>query len=178
MKVDKELWKERINNLIERRKTYGYGLNDNFKCDNVVADYASHVSKVEIGATVLDVGCGGMSLKKLMPQGVIYKGMDAFPVSSEVLEATIEEVDYPDNAFETIFVFAALDNFQDLDKAFANLKRIASKNIVFLTGVDIEVDKFHTFKITKQLLTDYMAGFSIGYYEELTPKVILIEFLK
>lgn len=161
-----------MNNLILRRQTGGSS------SPSKIADYKSHLSKVYVGRSVLDVGCGGMALKNHLPEGVKYTGIDAFPLTEQVIKTTIEECDFEANSFDTVIVFAALDNFYDLIKAFENIKRIAKVNAVFLTGVDIEPDQYHTLKITKELLVDGMKNFKIGHYEELDKNVILIEFIK
>lgn len=173
MKVEKEIWQERMNNLILRRQTGGSS-----NSPSKIGDYASHLSKVFVGRSVLDVGCGSMAVKNHLAEGVKYTGIDALPISADVVKTSIEECDFDSNSYDTVIVFAALDNFYDLEKAFSNIKRIAKHNVVFLTGVDIEVDQYHTFKITNDLLIKGMADFKVGYYEELSSNVILIEFIK
>lgn len=175
MKVPQALWRERMNNLMERRAT---GTTDSHHLENNIADYKSHISKITIGKTVLDVGCGSMALKQHMPKGTAYLGIDAFPISSEVVRMKIEDCYFNDNTFDTLFCFAVLDGCEDLSLALHHMKRICKGNILFLTGVNIEPDKYHTLKITEILLTEQMRPFKVGYREYLAEKVLLIEYKK
>jgi len=63
LKVTETEWREAMNNLIERRKLKQHS-DDNRDIPNVLRDYKLHMSKVFVGKSVLDVGCGSMFLKK------------------------------------------------------------------------------------------------------------------
>lgn len=171
MRVDKSIWQSAMDNLIERRKTF---VKSNMY--NPIGDYRLHLSKIEIGRSVLDVGCGSMAVKSMLPEGIEYVGIDAFPVNQDVFKMEIEDCSFEDNSFDTVICFAALDGLHDLGKALMHMKRICRKNILFLTGVNIEPDKFHTFKITEDYLIKSMEGFHIGYKEYFNKNVLLIEF--
>lgn len=173
MRVTKNVWHERMNNLIERRKTGT--ITSQFKA---VDDYGTHISKGYIGKTVLDVGCGSMTIKKHLPVTSHYIGIDPFPVSDEVIKMDIEECIFTDESFETVYAFAMLDNVYDLEKAIGHIRRVASKNVMFLTGVNIPVDKYHTIEITEEVITGLMRPFKVNYKEYLHPKILLIEFTK
>ena len=174
MKVSEQIWKERMSNLMERRKVK----SDNHHLNSPVADYTSHLKKIKIGSRLLDVGCGDMKVRNMIPSHVVYLGIDAFPVSSEVVKMKIEECYFSDRSFDTIICFAVLDGMEDLDKAFFHLKRICNKNILILTGIDIPVDQYHTFTITEEMLFNYMKGWKTGIKKYLEEKVLLIEFIK
>lgn len=174
MRVEKEIWQERMNNLMERRKiSTGGG-----RAYNIIGDYRRHLSMIRIGQSVLDVGCGSMAIKEFLSPSVEYTGIDAFPVNDHVVKMEIEECSFPDNSFDTIICFAVLDGLYDAKKAIDHMKRICRKNILFLTGINIPVDKFHTFKITESFLNSAMDGFSVGHKEYFGEKVLLIEYLK
>ena len=173
MKVSQDVWLERMNNLIERRKVGA--ITSQFKH---VDDYGQHISKVHMGDMVLDVGCGSMVIKKHLPAHVSYTGIDPFPVNEQVIKMDIEECNFPDNLFQTVYAFAMLDNVYDLAKAIEQMKRVCSKNILILTGVNIPVDKYHTIEITENGLTELMKPFLVGYKEYLHPKIMLIEFIR
>lgn len=173
MKISKEIWNERMNNLNIRRSKEVIK-NSVPGVDN----YKSHIQKCFIGKNVLDIGCGHEIIRLCLPPGVDYTGIDPFPLRSSVIKMEIEECGYSDNQFETLYAFAMLDNVHDLQKALFHMKRVASKNIVFLTGVNIEPDQYHTIKITEELLIEEMKPYNIGYKEYLHPKIILIEFKK
>jgi hypothetical protein len=90
MKVSNEEWNEKNQNLMQRRKTVGH-VNDNFRTQSRVADYASHMSKVQVGASLLDVGCGSCFLKGCIPDTTKYYGLDAMPLDEEVFGGMIED---------------------------------------------------------------------------------------
>lgn len=172
----KEQWTKAINNLIERRKQWQHN-DDNRKLDNRVRDYKTHISKCKTYDTLLDVGCGSMYLKECVPASVKYTGIDAFPVNDEVVMMIIEEAD-TSIKYDTICAFAMIDCCMDLDKAIDNMQLIANKNIIFLTGIDIEPDQYHTYKITMQYLDNRFSRWQKTYCEEISPKVYLIEYHK
>jgi len=175
MKVTKKEWKQKINNLLERRERGTTGTSTEAI---IVRDYASHLSKVFVGDSVLDVGCGSMALKELL-KGKEYYGLDAFPVNDEVIEGSIEDKKSAELfSVDTICAFAVMDGVMDFDKAIENIKHIAQKNVVFLTGVNIPVNEYHTFELT---LDDYDSRFTDwekGYRKELVPNVWLLEYKK
>ncbi len=176
MKVSKEIWKERMGNLQQRRQLGTKGFSASA---DRIRDYKSHLEKVFVGSSLLDVGCGDMFLKTVLPEGTTYTGMDAFPVNDKVaLQHTIEDSPLPDNSFDTVCMFATLDGCQDFNKALDNVKRIAGKNVVLLTGVDIAVDQYHTFQLSLKLIDDKFADWKQGYRENLATKVWLLEYKK
>jgi len=79
---------------------------------------------------------------------------------------------------DTICAFAVMDGCLDFDKAILNMKLIAQKNIVFLTGVDIPRDKYHTMELTLNDFDSRFTEWKQGYREELMPQVWLLEYLK
>jgi len=147
-----------------------------------IRDYKHHLSKVFVGKSVLDVGCGAQFLKTCLPEGVDYLGIDAFPIDLDSYKGNIESEStfniLKSLDFETICAFAVMDNCLDFDKAIENMKMIAQKNIVFLTGVGIEIDKFHTLRLEMEDYEERFSDWTHGYREEVAPKVFLLEYLK
>jgi len=176
MKTDRTKWNAAMAALMARRKLRS--TTGTHPPINKVSDCKSHLSKVHIGKTLLDVGCGSMSIRAMLPEGVHYTGIDAFPYNDEVTYMEIEYCTYPDTCFETLVCFAVLDGLHDLDKALFHMKRICKKNIVLLTGIGIEPDEFHTFKITEEYLSEQFKEWSVTYKEYLNDRVILIEYTK
>lgn len=174
MKVEKETWEQKAQNLLNRRSQGTISPSD-----KKIGDYAAHLRKIQVGKSVLDVGAGNGHLFKCLPDHtVFYTGIDPFPAEKGIQKMTIEECEFADNYAETVVMFAALDNVRDFNQAIAQIKRLASKNILFLTGVNIEPDKYHTIKITESMLINEMKPFKVGHMEYLHPKIILIEFKK
>ncbi len=170
--MNKEIWNERMQNLFRRRAK-----GSSSTPDKVIGNYRGHVNKCFIGKTVLDVGCGSMHLRGLMPEGIKYIGLDAFPVSDEVVSADIESY-VPDEEIETVYCFAVLDGVHNITQTLENIQRIAKKNIVILTGINIKPDEYHTYEITESMLIGAFTKFKVSYKEYLAPKVILIEFTR
>jgi len=178
MKTTVDKWTSATANLIDRRKQWGHS-DDNRKIDNVIRDYKTHLSKVFVGNTLLDVGCGSRFLEQCIPDYVTYYGMDAFPFNVSVdFPIAIEDIadDFP--RFNTVCAFAVMDNCLDFDLAIKNMKRIAIDNVVILTGIDIEVDKYHTFKLSLNDFDKRYSDWKHGYRELIAPQVYLLEYLK
>lgn len=172
MQVSKEIWSQRMDNLNERRK------REEIKNSvNGVDDYRAHVNSCYIGRSVLDVGCGKQAIKQCLPAGVEYTGIDPFPIAPNTLKMEIEDCKFEDKTFDTVYAFAMLDNVYDLKKAVDNMKRVCKKNVVILTGVDIDPDQYHTVKIELKTLDELFSGMSRTLTKWLLQdKIALIEY--
>lgn len=178
MKVSHVQWHQAIQNLINRRRDWGHN-DDNRKLENNVRDYKSHISKVFVGKTLLDVGCGACYLKECIPEGTIYCGIDAFPVHDGIIKGEIEDEQLAGTLrFETVCAFAMLDNCQDFDLAIENMKKIAGRNIVILTGIGIEPDQYHTFKLELEDFRSRFSDWKESYCEQVSDKVWLLEYTR
>lgn len=177
MKADKQDWEIATANLRSRRAVEQHD-DDNRKLENVVRDYATHLNKCGYGKSVLDVGCGSQHLKTCLRDYTEYIGIDAFPIKGyDTVKVAIENDEVIQYSCETVCAMAVLDNCQDFDKAMENIKLCATENVIVLTGIDIEVDEFHTFKLQ---LSDFdkhfVEGWTSAHREELRPKVWLLSW--
>lgn len=147
-----------------------------------IRDYKHHLSKVFVGKSVLDVGCGAQFLKTCLPDHVAYYGLDAFPTEEMKEKTWVGNIEDDSTvklfSVETICAFAVMDNCLDFDKSISNMKQIATKNIVFLTGVDIEIDRFHTFELSLNDFDERFSDWKQGYREMVAPQVWLLEYIK
>ena len=175
--VSKEVWVERMQNLNNRRakapiKNEVPGIDS----------YSDHIRKGIIGRSVLDIGCGSAVIKKYLPVDVQYTGLDPFPQveAPHILKGCIEDfADYEGLKWETGYCFAALDNVMDFKQAIQGIKRTISGNMMFLTGVNIEPDQYHTIGLTADELVAEMAPeFDVNFMEYLHPRIILVEFIR
>ena len=177
MKADLKTWIKATENLNDRRKTSG-ALH---LATEPSKDYISYIEKCGVGKSVLDVGCGSQTLRLCLPEGTIYKGLDAFPIANtNTYDMAIEEVNWKDGSIDTICAFAVLDNCRDFYKACANMIRLANKNIIILTGIGIDVDKFHTFRLEFEHFDKAFkdSGFELTVKENLYTKVWLLNYQK
>lgn len=171
MRATLENWWQATANLKDRRST-----SKPVK-PSAVSDYTLHLIKCGVGKSVLDVGCGSQALKSCLPKGVEYVGLDAFPVEGvDCISHAIEDVNETLLTVDTVCAFAVLDNCLDFDLACENMKRIAKKNIVILTGIGIEVDQYHTFKLEHSDFDKCFSDWQLTYKEEITPKVWLLNY--
>jgi hypothetical protein len=172
MKATKKAWKSATENLRTRQQKAQH-TDDNRTAPNILRDYETHLNKCGYGNSILDVGCGGQFLKTCIPEDVEYIGLDAFPIEGvPTLKGSIETIEGIE--VETVCCMAVLDNCLDFDKAIDNIKKIAQKNVIILTGIDIEVDQYHTFKLQLSDFEERFKDWSQTHFEELTPKVWLL----
>lgn len=176
MKVSRDKWKQATQNLIDRRKAWGHP-DDNRKLDNPVRDYKLHLMKCGVGSSVLDVGCGSQFLKTCLPEGVQYFGLDAFPIEGlDVIPGEIETLEGIE--VDTVCAFAVLDNCRSFWEACASMKKAARKNIIILTGLGIDPDQFHTFRLERNHFDIAFHDWHCTHEEQLIPKVWLFNFQK
>ncbi len=166
MKVSEKKWNEVAKNLAEWRKNRTSKPNLDL--------YRKIVSKVHVGKTVLDVGCGQCYLNECLPN-INYVGIDPFPLSDNVLKISAEDLNDSSECFtNTVFCLASLDNVIDVKLSLKGLKKVADENIVILTGINIEPDKYHTHKITREILVDVLG--EPKQEVEMLPNVFLFEW--
>lgn len=158
MKVSTETWESAVNKLRS-------GIKQDEPATVASPLYNDLVKMVKVGRSVLDVGCGDRCLKLSLPSNVVYFGLDAFTECADNIIGKIEDdamlelfLDlYKTFPVQTIFAMAVMDGVEDFDKAIINMKMIARKNIVFLTGINIEPDEKHTLKLQ---LSDFRERFT------------------
>lgn len=179
MKADYQKWVDATANLKARRKLQKT-VSDNPTYQNPVADYRLHLIKCGYGKSILDVGSGAQFLKTQIPDSVRYTAIDAFP--AEGYEGTTIEVAIEDftresldwDNFDTVCAFAVLDNCRDFDLAIRNMKSWANKNVIILTGIGIEPDQFHTFRLEMHDFDSRFTDWKCTHREEIVPKVYLL----
>jgi SAM-dependent methyltransferase len=178
LSVDETLWKLATVNLNIRRGEVKLE-HDNVHCENPISDYRSHLKKCGVGESVLDVGCGTQYLRTQLPEGVKYIGIDAFPIfGTNSIEVAIEDDEALSLSADTVCAFAILDNCRDFKKAIANMKQIAKKNIIILTGIGIDPDKFHTIRLEMSDFDEAFKDWSQTHKELISTKVYLLSYAK
>lgn len=176
MKVTKEQWNKATDNLQKRRVSWK-NLDDNIKLDQSIRNFGDHLEKCGYGNSILDVGCGSQALRTFIPDGIHYVGIDAIPVkNTDSILMNIEESTFEPKSFDTICAFAVLDNCFDFDQACQKMKEIARINIIILTGINIEVDKYHTFNLQLEDFNRNFEDMNLTHCEEISPKVYLLNY--
>lgn len=178
MKADYQKWVDATANLKARRKLQKT-VSDNPTYQNPVADYRLHLIKCGYGKSILDVGCGAQFLKTQIPASIEYVGIDAFPAEGyedKTYPFSIESVGASFIRVDTVCAFAVLDNCLDFDRAIFNMKEIARKNIIILTGIDIPVDQYHTFCLQMSDFDSRFTDWKCTHREEIVPKVWLLNY--
>lgn len=176
MKVTKKQWNKATENL-QKRRALRKNLDDNIKLDQSIRNFGDHLEKCGYGNSILDVGCGSQALRNFIPDGIHYTGMDAIPVkNTDTILMNIEESTFEPKSFDTICAFAVLDNCFDFDQACQKMKEIARINIVILTGINIEVDKYHTFNLQLEDFNRNFEDMNLTYCEEISQKVYLLNY--
>lgn len=176
MKADYDKWVQATVNLKERRKKQP-SVSDNPTYKNPVADYRLHLIKCGYGQSVIDWGAGAQFLKTQISERTKYIPVDAFPAEGyedTTLPYPIESPEARELRADTSVAFAVLDNCLDFDEAIKTLKITTKKNIIILTGIDIDVDIYHTHKL---FLSDFDTRFTdwkCTHREEIVPKVYLL----
>lgn len=178
MKADYNKWVQATVNLKARRKETARR-SDNPTYQNPVSDYRLHLIKCGYGSSIVDVGSGAQFLKTQIAERTHYIPIDAFPAEGYedvTLPIAIESDEALELSADTVCAFAVLDNCLDFDKACANMKKIANKNVIILTGINIPVDPFHTFCLQHSDFERCFSDWRCTHREEIAPKVWLMNF--
>lgn len=176
MKVTKQQWIDATANLKKRRASWK-NLDDNIKLDQSIRNFGDHLEKCGYGQSILDVGCGSQALRKFIPKEIDYTGIDAFPVkNTDSILMSIEESTFEPKSFDTICAFAVLDNCFDFDQACQKMKEIARINIIILTGINIKIDKYHTFNLQLKDFNRNFEDMNLTHCEEISSKVYLLNY--
>ena len=177
MKADVQKWIDATANLKARRKQ---GVkSDNPTYQNPVADYKLHLIKCGYGKTIIDCGAGAQFLKTQIPNSIHYIPVDAFPADGyeeTTLPIAIESDEFLELSADTVCAFAVLDNCLDFDKAIYNMKQVARKNIIILTGIGIDVDIYHTHRLEMHDFDIRFQDWNCTHREQIVPKVYLLNY--
>ena len=121
----------------------GYSYHRRF-WEPVIPDFQKHYHLTET-STVLDIGCakGFMlyDMARLIP-GISVKGIDiseyAINNAMEVMQshcqvACATNLPFPDKSFNTVISVTAFHNFNDMEKALLEIKRVSKNNNIAIT---------------------------------------------
>jgi hypothetical protein len=171
-------WTTAMENLMRRRA------ERSIKAQPKIDDYEAHIAEalcsewILPGDTLLDVGCGEMKVQKILHDSGWngkYIGLDPFPLQPSVVNGVIEEWDIGEHV-DSAVCFAVLDGTKDIEKALSVLNKIVRRSIIILTGIGIDPDNCHTFRIDFSLLKHGLSDFINETVLYLHPKVVLLHF--
>jgi len=165
-KVSSQEWLKKASNFQERISKSPYAKN--------LSHYRNIINLIEIGNSILDVGCGEKYISEVIPDHVEYIGIDPIPRKSDVLPVSAEGLSENPIKADTVIMFAALDNTMDVKKALQGLKASAKMNIAILTGIGIPPDRYHTHQIDYSDLTDVLG--TPKFKTKMSPSVYLFEW--
>ena len=100
---------------------------------------AAHISP---GSSVLDIGCGRMQLKELLPAGCRYQPADMTQWTAEVLPVDLDKREFPPGNYDCITLLGVLEYLADplfaLESAAGSSRRLVTTYCHPQPGADIE----------------------------------------
>lgn len=144
---------------------------------------AAALARVPAGARVLDIGAREGGLRKFLPDGVKYQGIDITPefASEAVLTRDVSEgIPFPDSSYDFVFCIEVLEHVPNPFAAFGEINRVLRGGGVLVVSVpnpyhlkEIVWNVFrtpdrqgHIYSWTRQAMTKLgeMNGFRIDAY--------------
>ena len=98
---------------------------------------------------ILDVGCGPCWSRELFPHVI---GIDPVHYNEHVIQASAESIPFPAQSFDIILCVTTIHHFE-LDKALAEMKRVAKNDALFVITVLKKASLFH--RIVEQLQQEF-----------------------
>ena len=157
------------------------------------------------GRKVLDVGCAtGAYVRFLLNRGYDAYGLDFLPAEEwasgpegRFREGDVLNLPYPAADFDTVLAFELLEHVEDLDRAIAELKRVARRTIILSVPNGEEpavlreaglashhrTDRTHVHVFTADTLAKTLAGHGLkvrrmGRINRLRPELPFFESLR
>lgn len=86
--------------------------------------------------SVLDIGCGPMWLKKYLPDGVLYIGLDYISRGEECIVCDLNVENLPPVSAHTFFISGCLEYILDTEKFIKSVSESAKKVIISYCALD------------------------------------------
>lgn len=107
--------------------------------------------KLKIKEPVLDIGCGTFLSKNLFKNIIgIDPSFNMIKNSRNVIQAKAEFLPFKDSSFPTVISITAIQNFDDIETAIKEIKRIATNLIIITT-----IKKSPKLQLIKSLLKEF-----------------------
>jgi SAM-dependent methyltransferase len=88
---------------------------------------AARLARVAPGAAVLEIGCRDGGLRRYLPAGIRYQGMDIAPefAASDILIRDVSEgLPFPDASFDAVFCIEVLEHVPNPFGALSEIRRV------------------------------------------------------
>ena len=85
---------------------------------------------------ILSIGCGNGIIESELPRKI--QGLDKITIDNCLISITkgqIEEIPFPDNSFDVIFVGELLEHIYEIKKTFCEIKRVLVNNGIIIITV-------------------------------------------
>ncbi|MGD0485553.1 MAG: class I SAM-dependent methyltransferase [Gemmatimonadales bacterium] len=99
---------------------------------------AAALARVPAGATVLEIGCRDGGLRRYLPAGIRYQGMDIAPefAASDILIRDVSEgIPFPDASFDNVFCIEVLEHVPNPYGALTEIRRVLRSDGVLVLSV-------------------------------------------
>ena len=99
---------------------------------------AAALAGVSAGASVLEIGCRDGGLRRFLPAGVRYQGMDIAPefAASDILIRDVSEgIPFPDGSFDHVFCIEVLEHVPNPFGALSEIRRVLKADGVLVLSV-------------------------------------------
>jgi SAM-dependent methyltransferase len=99
---------------------------------------AAALARVPAGAAVLEIGCRDGGLRRFLPPGIRYQGMDIAPefAASDILIRDVSEgIPFPDASFDHVFCIEVLEHVPNPYGALAEIRRVLRNDGVLVLSV-------------------------------------------
>ena len=99
---------------------------------------AAALARVPSGAAVLEIGCRDGGLRRFLPPGIRYQGMDIAPefAAGDILIRDVSEgIPFPDASFDHVFCIEVLEHVPNPFGAIAEIRRVLKSDGVLVLSV-------------------------------------------
>jgi SAM-dependent methyltransferase len=127
--------------------------------------------------TLLDVGCGEMPFRPLLPSGVIYTGIDVSGAESfgmsehpDIVEFDGRSIPFPDASFDSVMCTEVLEHVEDPARLIAEMLRVLRPGGTLLATVPFSARVHHAphdfYRFTPFRLVTLFSGFRLFELQE------------
>jgi SAM-dependent methyltransferase len=127
---DREKWQEHLDNFVRWRRLTWNGSSGaeklRRKADLLSRRFVDFCRISETHGAILDIGCGSGAVRRYLPDGSIYIGIDplASPSDFLIVRGTGERLPFRDRAFDAVLVMETADHCGSFSLLLEEAKRV------------------------------------------------------